>query len=35
MINEFSDSKTNIIGLPIDELKELLRKTGYPPTSEA
>ena len=35
MISKFSDSKTNIIGLPIDELKELLRKTGYPPTSEA
>lgn len=35
MINDFSDSKTNIIGLPLDELKELLRKTGYPPPSEA
>jgi septum formation protein len=35
MISEFSDSKTNIIGLPLQELKELLRKTGYPPISEA
>ena len=29
MIREFSGSKTNIIGLPIDELKVLLEKTGY------
>ena len=35
MISEFSDSKTNIIGLPLEELKELLRKTGYPSISEA
>lgn len=35
MISEFSDSKTNIIGLPLDELKELLRKTGYPPTTDS
>ena len=33
MIREFSDSKSNIIGLPIDELKTLLAKTGFPPTS--
>ena len=33
MIQEFSGSETNIIGLPIDELKILLEKTGYlPPT---
>ena len=35
MISDFSDSKTNIIGLPLDELKELLRKAGYPPTAES
>lgn len=35
MVRDFSDSITNIIGLPIDELKELLRKTGYPPTPES
>ena len=29
IISEFSGSKTNIIGLPIDELKALLEKTGY------
>ena len=29
MIREFSGSKTSIIGLPIDELKVLLEKTGY------
>ena len=29
MIREFSGSKTNIIGLPIDELKVLLEKTRY------
>ena len=29
MIQEFSGSKTNIIGLPIDELKVRLEKTGY------
>ena len=33
MIREFSGSKSNIIGLPIDELKALLAKTGFPPTS--
>ncbi|MBT3368457.1 MAG: septum formation inhibitor Maf [Nitrospina sp.] len=33
MIREFSGSKSNIIGLPIDELKTLLAKTGFPPTS--
>jgi septum formation protein len=35
MIREFSGSKTNIIGLPIDELKLLLKKTGYQGNSEA
>ena len=29
MIRDYSGSKTNIIGLPIDELKTLLQKTGY------
>lgn len=29
MVREFSGSETNIIGLPIDELKTLLEKTGY------
>ena len=29
MVREFSGSKNNIIGLPIDELKVLLEKTGY------
>ena len=33
MIREFSGSKSNIIGLPIDELKTLLAKPGFPPTS--
>ena len=31
MIREFSGSESNIIGLPIDELKILLKKTGFPP----
>lgn len=31
MIREFSGSQSNIIGLPIDELKILLKKTGFPP----
>ena len=35
MIRDFSGSKTNIIGLPIDELKILLEKTGYRPSVEA
>ncbi len=35
MIREFSGSKTNIIGLPIDELKTLLQKTGYLPKPRA
>ena len=30
MVRSFSGSKTNIIGLPIDELKVLLKKTRYP-----
>ena len=30
MVRSFSGSKTNIIGLPIDELKILLKKTNYP-----
>ena len=30
MVRSFSGSKTNIIGLPIDELKVLLKKTSYP-----
>jgi len=30
MVRSFSGSKTNIIGLPIDELKILLKKTKYP-----
>lgn len=30
MVRSFSGSKTNIIGLPIDELKLLLKKTRYP-----
>ena len=30
MVRAFSGSKTNIIGLPIDELKLLLKKTRYP-----
>ena len=29
MIQEFSGSKSNIIGLPLDELKVLLKKTGF------
>ena len=29
MIREFSGSRSNIIGLPIDELKILLKKTGF------
>ena len=33
MIREFSGSKSNIIWLPIDELKTLLAKTGFPPPS--
>ncbi len=31
MVRECSGSETNIIGLPIDELKTLLEKTGYLP----
>lgn len=34
MIRDFSGSKDNIIGLPIDALKTLLEKTGYKPTPE-
>lgn len=30
MIRDFSGSKSNIIGLPLDELKVLLKKTGFP-----
>ena len=30
MVRDFSGSKSNIIGLPIDELKILLAKTGFP-----
>jgi septum formation protein len=30
MVRDFSGSKSNIIGLPIDELKILLIKTGFP-----
>ncbi len=30
MVRSFSGSKSNIIGLPIDELKVLLKKTRYP-----
>lgn len=30
MVRSFSGSKTNIIGLPVDELKVLLKKTRYP-----
>jgi len=30
MIRKFSGSRSNIIGLPVDELKILLEKTGYP-----
>ena len=30
MVRSFSGSKTNIIGLPLDELKTLLKKTRYP-----
>jgi len=30
MVRSFSGSKTNIIGLPLDELKLLLKKTKYP-----
>jgi septum formation protein len=32
MVREFSGSKSNIIGLPLDELKILLKKTGFPQT---
>lgn len=32
MIREFSGSKSSIIGLPLDELKVLLKKTGFPVT---
>ncbi|MBC8284570.1 MAG: septum formation protein Maf [Nitrospinae bacterium] len=35
MVRSFSGSKTNIIGLPIDELKILLKKTRYPLAGEA
>ena len=31
MVRSFSGSKTNIIGLPLDELKTLLKKTHYLP----
>lgn len=34
MVRSFSGSKTNIIGLPLDELKVLLKKTRYPPARE-
>ena len=30
MVRSFSGSKSNIIGLPLDELKTLLKKTRYP-----
>jgi predicted house-cleaning NTP pyrophosphatase (Maf/HAM1 superfamily) len=35
MIREFSGSHSNIVGLPIEELKIILEKTGYGPISEA
>jgi septum formation protein len=35
MVRSFSGSKTNIIGLPLDELKILLKKTRYPLAGEA
>ena len=34
MIRSFSGSKTNIIGLPLDELKVLLKKTNYLPVGK-
>ena len=34
MIRSFSGSKTNIIGLPLDELKALLKKTHYLPAGK-
>ena len=34
MIRSFSGSKTNIIGLPLDELKTLLKKTHYLPAKK-
>ena len=30
MVRSFSGSKSNIIGLPLDELKVLLKKSRYP-----
>jgi septum formation protein len=35
MVREYSGSKTNIIGLPLDELKVLLKKTGFLSTFES
>ena len=38
MVREYSGSHSNIVGLPIDELKTLLSKTGFPitdPTSHS
>ena len=34
MVRSFSGSKTNIIGLPLDELKALLKKTYYLPAGK-
>lgn len=34
MIREFSGSHSNIVGLPIEELKIILKKTGYGPIPE-
>jgi predicted house-cleaning NTP pyrophosphatase (Maf/HAM1 superfamily) len=34
MVRDYSGSHSNIIGLPIDELKILLKKTGFQITPE-